>query len=102
MPCVISRLMAHFDKTAMDAEERLSGIFVVSDLPIVFYLSGTLLQHVRCHFIEKGLWEDETNARDVSRKQWYGIMDGVHAHASITNLMRQHQRCKFFKLFVMA
>ena len=50
-------------------------------------LTGTHRHHLSSHFQNLGLCSDEAKEKINSRQEWYGIVDGVHRHTAIVELM---------------
>ncbi len=77
-----------------------SGLTLGSDIPMVVNLTGSLKVYVHEHFKAQGLDSVCIRERIASRSTWYGIVDGLHSHAAITNIMKHHSSWKSFKWYV--
>ena len=63
------------------------GIFASSDTPVVIPLTGSMYHHVQEHFESLGLSSTEVEVKIKERELWYGIVDGMHRHRAIMELM---------------
>ena len=62
-----------------------------SDTPIVVSLSGSFHHYISNYFqSECGLPESESNTKIKSRKDWYGVVDGMHRLKAITDLAAEY------------
>lgn len=76
------------------------GICLVTDNTIIVQLTGTVMQFVFSHFLNKRLTKAEVQTRVESPLVWYVIMDGRHGHPSIIILREQYERWKGFEWYV--
>ena len=90
MACVPMTNIRQISRSGVD---RLKSIFTSegftcgSDLGIVMKLSGAHRHHLSAYFKKQGLFASETKEKSESRNEWYGIIDGMHRHCALIELM---------------
>lgn len=65
------------------------GIFASSDTAIVVPLVGSMSHFLQEHFESFSLSPNQVEIKIKERETWYGIIDGMHRHRAITELMEE-------------
>ncbi len=72
-----------------EKDDDQPGIFASTDTPIVVPLMGSMAHFIHEHFESVGFSTDEIVDKLKERETWYGIIDGMHRHKAITELMEE-------------
>lgn len=98
---ISSFLGSGYSNSSVHEEIFHSGGFALgSDMPMVVQLEGALKCYVYDHFKSENMEGDELEERVRSRKEWYGIVDGLHSHAALTTIKNSHPKWFQFKWYV--
>lgn len=102
----VQRLMSSFlgdGKSHTSLSEDVfhtSGFSLGSDIPMVVKLEGPLRHYVYEHFKAENVKGTELEERIKSRKEWFGIVDGLHSHAALSIIKNNNTQWTEFKWYV--
>ena len=72
-----------------EKDDDQPGIFASTDTPVVVPLMGSMAHFIHEHFESIGFTVDEIADKLKERETWYGVIDGMHRHKAITELMEE-------------